>query len=171
MLRQDHEVSAAGCVSSRNPIFNRALIRTRPARHQLCARVSILEFRRQCRRNFHRERMIVKAEIRTAVSAPFWKGLTLFRKGLTLFWKRHSTLLSRRIRRVIRDALGEAGRLALDWVLIDKAHPKSFGKSSNRGESPSLAAAYVRMSTDLQKYSTENQLHTIRRYAKGEACI
>ena len=27
------------------------------------------------------------------------------------------------------------------------------------------------MSTDLQKYSTENQLHTIRRYAKGEACI
>jgi hypothetical protein len=115
--------------------------------------------------------MIVKAEIRTAVSAPFWKGLTLFRKGLTLFWKRHSTLLSRRIRRVIRDALGEAGRLALDWVLIDKAHPKSFGKSSNRGESPSLAAAYVRMSTDLQKYSTENQLHTIRRYAKGEACI
>jgi hypothetical protein len=39
---------------------------------------------------------------------------------------------------------------------------KSFGKSSNRGEGPSLAAAYVRMSTDLQKYSTENQLHTIR---------
>src|SRR6476660_5752324 len=43
---------------------------------------------------------------------------------------------------------------------------KSFGKSSNRGEGPSLAAAYVRMSTDLQKYSTENQLHTIRRYAE-----
>lgn len=43
---------------------------------------------------------------------------------------------------------------------------KSFGKSSNRGEGPSLAAAYLRMSTDLQKYSTENQLHTIRRYAE-----
>src|ERR1700730_7711799 len=43
---------------------------------------------------------------------------------------------------------------------------KSFGKSSNRGDGPSLAAAYVRMSTDLQKYSTENQLHTIRRYAE-----
>jgi hypothetical protein len=43
--------------------------------------VSILEFRRQRRRNFHRERIIVKAEIRTAVFAPFWKGLTLF-------WKR-----------------------------------------------------------------------------------
>jgi DNA invertase Pin-like site-specific DNA recombinase len=43
---------------------------------------------------------------------------------------------------------------------------KSFGKNSNQGEGPSLAAAYVRMSTDLQKYSTENQLHTIRRYAE-----
>src|ERR1700682_1296085 len=94
MLSQHHEVSAAGCVSSCNPIFDRALIRTRPARHQLCAGVSILEFRRQCGCDFHRERMIVKVEIRTAVSAPFWKGLTLFWKGLTLFWKRHSTLLS-----------------------------------------------------------------------------
>src|SRR5882757_9953815 len=97
---------AAGCVSSRNPIFDRALIRTRPARHQLRARVSILELRRQCRRNFHREGMIVKVEIRTAASAPLGKGLTLFRKGLTLFWKRHSTLLSRRIRRVTRECLG-----------------------------------------------------------------
>src|SRR6202048_3476468 len=43
---------------------------------------------------------------------------------------------------------------------------KSFGKSSNRGEGPSLAAAYVRMSTDLQQFSTENQLDTIRRYAE-----
>jgi DNA invertase Pin-like site-specific DNA recombinase len=42
---------------------------------------------------------------------------------------------------------------------------KSFGKSLNRAEGPSPAAAYVRMSTDLQKYSTENQLETIRRYA------
>src|ERR1700674_4479980 len=114
MVSQYHEVSSAGCVSSRNPIFDRALILTRLARHQGWARVSILEFRRQCRRDFHRERMIVKAEIRTAVCAPFWKGLTLFRKGLTLFWKRHSTLLSRTIRRVTRDALGEAGRIALE---------------------------------------------------------
>src|SRR3984893_6734797 len=30
----------------------------------------------------------------------------------------------------------------------------------------SPAAAYVRMSTDHQKYSTENQLETIRRYAE-----
>ncbi|MDO8399378.1 MAG: recombinase family protein [Bradyrhizobium sp.] len=30
---------------------------------------------------------------------------------------------------------------------------------------PAHAAAYVRMSTDLQKYSTENQLEAIRRYA------
>ncbi|WP_309500883.1 MULTISPECIES: recombinase family protein [Bradyrhizobium] len=43
---------------------------------------------------------------------------------------------------------------------------KSFGKNLSRGERPSLAAAYVRMSTDLQKYSTENQLHTIRHYAE-----
>jgi len=50
--------------------------------------------------------MIIKAEIRTAVSVPLWKGLTLLWKGLTLFWKRHSTLLSRTIRRVTRDALG-----------------------------------------------------------------
>ena len=50
--------------------------------------------------------MVVEAEIRTAVSAPFGKGLTPFRKGLTLFWKRHFTLLSRRIRRVTRERLG-----------------------------------------------------------------
>jgi DNA invertase Pin-like site-specific DNA recombinase len=50
-------------------------------------------------------------------------------------------------------------------VLIDKAI-KSFGKSSNRADGPSPAAAYVRMSTDHQKYSTENQLDTIRRYAE-----
>ncbi|WP_396604604.1 recombinase family protein [Bradyrhizobium sp. YCK136] len=43
---------------------------------------------------------------------------------------------------------------------------KSIGKGENRREGPSLAAAYVRMSTDLQKYSTENQLNTIRRYAE-----
>lgn len=33
-------------------------------------------------------------------------------------------------------------------------------------EQSTLAAAYVRMSTDHQKYSTENQLATIRRYAE-----
>jgi DNA invertase Pin-like site-specific DNA recombinase len=35
-----------------------------------------------------------------------------------------------------------------------------------RAEGPLPAAAYVRMSTDHQKYSTENQLDTIRRYAE-----
>ena len=124
MLSQYYEMSATGCVSPQDPIFDRALIRTSPARHQLRARVSIPEFRPQCRRDFHRERMIVKAEIRTAVSAPLWKGLTLFRKGLALFWKRHSTLLSRTIRQVTRERLGEGGRLPLDWVLIDKSHQK-----------------------------------------------
>src|SRR6202048_4553386 len=43
---------------------------------------------------------------------------------------------------------------------------KNFGKSSDRTNGPSPAAAYVRMSTDHQKYSTENQLDTIRRYAE-----
>ena len=43
---------------------------------------------------------------------------------------------------------------------------KSFVKSSNRAEGPFPAAAYVRMSTDLQQFSTENQLDTIRRYAE-----
>jgi hypothetical protein len=32
-------------------------------------------------------------------------------------------------------------------------------------QSPKLAAMYVRMSTDHQKYSTENQADTIREYA------
>jgi hypothetical protein len=50
-------------------------------------------------------------------------------------------------------------------VLIDKANQK-LRKSSNQAEGPSPAAAYVRMSTDHQKYSTENQLDTIRRYAE-----
>jgi DNA invertase Pin-like site-specific DNA recombinase len=36
---------------------------------------------------------------------------------------------------------------------------------SNKADGPFPAAAYVRMSTDHQKYSTENQLETIRRYA------
>jgi DNA invertase Pin-like site-specific DNA recombinase len=43
---------------------------------------------------------------------------------------------------------------------------KSFGKSSNRADGPFPAAAYVRMSTDLQQFSTENQLDRIRRYAE-----
>ena len=37
MLSQYYEVSDAGRVSSGNPIFYRALMRTRPARQQLCA--------------------------------------------------------------------------------------------------------------------------------------
>lgn len=37
--------------------------------------------------------------------------------------------------------------------------------STSPTDRPSPAAAYVRMSTDHQKYSTENQLTTIRRYA------
>lgn len=41
-----------------------------------------------------------------------------------------------------------------------------FPKNSASNNEPSLpAAAYVRMSTDLQKYSTENQLAAIRKYA------
>lgn len=47
-----------------------------------------------------------------------------------------------------------------------KGQLKSFGKSSHRADGPSPAAAYVRMSTDLQQYSTQNQLETIRRYAE-----
>jgi DNA invertase Pin-like site-specific DNA recombinase len=43
---------------------------------------------------------------------------------------------------------------------------KSFEKSSNRADGPSPAVAYVRMSTDLQQFSTENQLQTIRKYAE-----
>src|SRR5258706_713672 len=37
---------------------------------------------------------------------------------------------------------------------------------SNKADGSLPAAAYVRMSTDHQKYSTENQLETIRRYAE-----
>jgi len=32
---------------------------------------------------------------------------------------------------------------------------------------PARAAQYVRMSTEHQQYSTENQMDTIRRYAEG----
>ena len=46
-----------------------------------------------------------------------------------------------------------------------KGRTKGFGDTTNRSDSASPAAAYVRMSTDHQKYSTENQLDTIRRYA------
>lgn len=38
-------------------------------------------------------------------------------------------------------------------------------KSAMSPESDIPAVAYVRMSTDLQKYSTENQLDVIRNYA------
>jgi DNA invertase Pin-like site-specific DNA recombinase len=47
-----------------------------------------------------------------------------------------------------------------------KSQAKGFTDISNRTDTASPAAAYVRMSTDHQKYSTENQLETIRRYAE-----
>ena len=39
-------------------------------------------------------------------------------------------------------------------------------KRLNKQELSKRAAAYVRMSTDLQKYSTENQISAIEKYAK-----
>ena len=156
MLSQYHEMSATGCVSSQDPIFDRALVRTRPTRDELCARVSILQFWFQGGRNFHCECMIAKPEIRTFT---FWKGLTPF-------WKRHSALLSPTIRRVTRDRLGRGRQYRVGIGCGLKRQIKSFAKSSNQTDGPYSAAAYVRMSTDLQKYSTENQLQTIRRYAE-----
>jgi DNA invertase Pin-like site-specific DNA recombinase len=47
-----------------------------------------------------------------------------------------------------------------------KRQTSRFTDSSNGTDVASPAAAYVRMSTDHQKYSTENQLDTIRRYAE-----
>lgn len=41
----------------------------------------------------------------------------------------------------------------------------SYGDQNNQGLGFVRAAAYVRMSTDLQQYSTENQIHTIMRFA------
>ena len=38
--------------------------------------------------------------------------------------------------------------------------------TNEEGRLPTRAVAYVRMSTDHQKYSTENQLVVIRRYAE-----
>ncbi len=38
--------------------------------------------------------------------------------------------------------------------------------TSDTGQGPSLAAAYVRMSTEHQQYSTQNQMDVIREYAK-----
>lgn len=40
-----------------------------------------------------------------------------------------------------------------------------FPRNGASNDEPLPAAAYVRMSTDLQKYSTENQLAVIRKYA------
>ena len=61
--------------------------------------------------------------------------------------------------------MGETVEIALEFGCRLTRRIKSFEKSSNREDGPSPAVAYVRMSTDLQKYSTENQLQTIRRYA------
>jgi DNA invertase Pin-like site-specific DNA recombinase len=47
-----------------------------------------------------------------------------------------------------------------------KRQTNRFKDRSDRTGAASPAAAYVRMSTDLQKYSTENQLDAIRRYAE-----
>src|SRR5450631_1366890 len=78
--------------------------------------------------------MIVKAEIRASIPATFWKGLTRFRKGLALFWKRHSTLLSHMIRRVTRDRLWERPAVSRwNWVLIDKANQKLRKKLKSSG--------------------------------------
>jgi DNA invertase Pin-like site-specific DNA recombinase len=44
--------------------------------------------------------------------------------------------------------------------------PIRHASGSNKADGSLPAAAYVRMSTDHQKYSTENQLETIRRYAE-----
>src|ERR1700687_1044162 len=41
----------------------------------------------------------------------------------------------------------------------------SHASGSNKADGSLPAAAYVRMSTDHQKYSTENQLDTMKRYA------
>src|SRR6266851_715415 len=146
MLSQYHEVPAAGCVSSQNPIFDRALMRTRPARNQLRARVSILQLRLQCRCNFHRERMVVKAEIRTPIPVTF-------RKGLALFWKRHSTLLSRTIRRVNSGPPWERPAASRwNWVLIDKANQKLRKKlkSSRRAFSSSRLCSDVDGSPEVR---------------------
>jgi DNA invertase Pin-like site-specific DNA recombinase len=61
--------------------------------------------------------------------------------------------------------LGEVGQYRVEIGCPLTRQIKSFAKSSNRTDGPTPAAAYVRMSTDHQKYSTENQLDTIRRYA------
>ncbi len=47
-----------------------------------------------------------------------------------------------------------------------KRQTNRFDDSANQTGAAWPAAAYVRMSIDHQKYSTENQLDTIRRYAE-----
>jgi len=51
--------------------------------------------------------MIVNAETRPTVAAAFWKGLALF-------WKRHSMLLSHIIERVTLERLGTGRQIALE---------------------------------------------------------
>lgn len=50
-------------------------------------------------------------------------------------------------------------------MILDKSN-KSIREDCANNDKPLLAAAYVRMSTDLQKYSTDNQLAEIRKYAE-----
>jgi predicted site-specific integrase-resolvase len=47
------------------------------------------------------------------------------------------------------------------------SEPSSHSEGKNRGFERGRAAAYVRMSTDLQQYSTENQLSAIMRFASA----
>src|SRR5450631_557242 len=96
--------------------------------------------------------MIVKAEIRASIPATFWKGLTRFRKGLALFWTRHSTLLSHTIKRVTRDRLWERPAVSRwNWVLIDKANKKHRKKlkSSRRAFSSSRLCSDVDGSPEI----------------------
>lgn len=49
--------------------------------------------------------------------------------------------------------------MVIDWKLDDRGNPNVVERDKAR------AAAYVRMSTEHQKYSTDNQLAAIRKYA------
>ena len=48
-------------------------------------------------------------------------------------------------------------------------HSRKGAHSENSSQDPGLAAAYVRMSTEHQQYSTENQLDTIKLYAAAHS--
>ena len=85
-------------------------------------------------------------------------------KGVALFRKRHSACPSLRSPRLC-ECQGE--KTAIKQLNEGLLRRQSISNASgpNKADDSSPAAAYVRMSTDHQKYSTENQLETIRRYA------